>query len=119
MPRHISHAITIEQAKNKAKFVTRRTGWAFLKPGVLLWQVEKSQGLKKGEKVKRIHLIRVVSTRWEPLSKMLFDPVYGYEECKLEGFPDYTPDEFIEMFQKTHHNWPIDKDLNRIQYEYI
>lgn len=81
-------------------------------------QVVKAQGLKKGEQVVKIHLIEVVSTRWEPLNKMVYDPVYGYHECILEGFPDLTPDEFVAMFCE-HNKCKPDEPINRIEFKYL
>jgi hypothetical protein len=55
MPRLMSFAHTTDQIRNRTKTVTRRNGWADLKPGELFWAVEKAMGLKPGEKVKRVH----------------------------------------------------------------
>ena len=56
MPRIMSFSKTIPQMYAKTKTVTRRTGasWMKLQPNDRLWAVEKAQGLRKGEKVKRI-----------------------------------------------------------------
>ncbi len=91
MPRNMSFAMTTEQARNKTKDVTRRFGWWFLKEGDVIQQVEKAMGLKKGEEIKKIHLIRVISTRCEPLNAIT------QEDVIREGFPDWTPKRFIEM----------------------
>lgn len=48
--RRMSFMLTKEQVLNQTKDVTRRNGWAFLKPGDLIQPVEKCMGLKKGEK---------------------------------------------------------------------
>ena len=118
MPRNMSYAMTTRQARNKEKDVTRRNGWKFLKPRDIVQQVVKGMGLKKGEKVEKIHLIRIKSTRWEPLNRMILEPVYGYEECRREGFPDMTPDEFVAMYCKANKCKP-DKLVNRIEFEYL
>ena len=118
MPRNMSFMLTTEQARNKTKPVTRRLGWGFLRLGDIVQQVVKCQGLKKGEKVEKIHLIRIKSTRWEPLTRMVTNPVYGYKECALEGFPDLTPDEFVAMFCKANKCRP-DREVNRIEFEYL
>lgn len=49
--RNISFAMTTEQFRRGEKDVTRRFGWWFLKPGDQLRVVEKTIGLKKGEKM--------------------------------------------------------------------
>ena len=68
--RNMSFSLTMAQVRNKTKTVTRRFGWWSLKPGTRLWAVEKSQGLKKGEKIKRISQIEVVSVRAEKLQEI-------------------------------------------------
>lgn len=100
--RHISFALTTQQMRDRTKRVTRRLAWKTLKPMTYLLAVEKSQGLKKGEKVKPIHPIRTIHVRREPLQAMLDDPYYGAGECIGEGFPSMTPAEFVAMFCK--HN---------------
>jgi hypothetical protein len=47
--RNISFSITRFQFCDRTKTVTRRLGWAKLKPGDVLMGVEKAMGLKKGE----------------------------------------------------------------------
>ena len=44
MPRLMSFSMTTPQVRARTKTVTRRLGWRFLKPGVVLWAVEKAQG---------------------------------------------------------------------------
>src|SRR5690242_378415 len=113
--RNMSFMLTTQQARDKSKTVTRRLGWANLKVGERVQQVEKGQGLKKGEKIKRIHVIECVTNRSEPLHRMIAVPEYGYSECRKEGFPEMRPAEFVEMF--CHHNgckpWST---VNRIEF---
>jgi hypothetical protein len=112
MPRNMSFALTTQQARNRTKTVTRRLGWWFLRPGDIIQQVLKSMGLKKGEKVEKIHLIRILNTWPEPLS------VITHDEVRREGFPDMTPSDFIDMFCK-HNNCQPDAIVNRIEFEYL
>ena len=112
MPRNMSFMLTKRQVRAKEKNVTRRRGWWFLKAGDVLWAVEKAQGLKKGEKIKRICLIRVKSTRAEPLN------IIDQAEVDREGFPEMCPDEFIAMFTR-HNRCPPDETVNRIAFEYL
>ena len=120
MPRHMSFSMTTKAVRNRTKTVTRRLGWDFLCPGDLLWAVEKGQGLKRGEKVKKLALIRVVSVRREPFARALFsDPAgYGQEELCREGFPHLTLLEFVEMFCKAN-GCDDDTPVNRIGFEYV
>lgn len=114
MPRNMSFALTTDQILNRTKTVTRRFGWWFLKSGDELCAVEKAMGLKKGEQINRLAMIRVVSVRREPLNKIT------QEDCIREGFPDDTPDTFVDMLQD-HYGGAIapDKECNRIEFEYI
>lgn len=113
--RKMSFALTTEQILERSKLVTRRFGWWKLKTGDRVLPVEKSMGLKKGEKVKPllpdgVHLI-IVSTRTEPLNAIT------QEECILEGFPDLSPSEFVDMLVKKYKCEPT-KPVNRILFAY-
>lgn len=100
----MSFMLTTDQIRNRTKTVTRRVGWQFLKPGDLIRAVERCQGLKKGEKMRPLGVIRVESVRREVLAQMTdgLSPSYGVEECRLEGFPQMTPADFVAMFCATH-----------------
>lgn len=92
MPRLMSFAKTVEQMRDQSKTNTRRLGWWFLKEGDLLWAVEKAMGLKKGEPVVRLCLIRVVKTCPQRLGDI------SQADVIAEGFPDWTPEQFIDFF---------------------
>ena len=112
MPRNMSFMITKRQVRNRTKTVTRRLGWAFLKPGDIVNAVEQGMGLKKGEKVKRICQIRIKSTRWEPLYQIT------KEECVKEGFPNMSPQDFILMFRRLN-KVRATRPVNRIEFGYV
>ena len=112
MPRNMSFAMTTDQIRNRTKTVTRRFGWWFLKPGDIVNAVEKSMGLKKGENIKRICQIRIISTRSEPLNSIDQEDVYD------EGFPDLYPIQFVEMLT-SHYGCKPDAICNRIRFEYV
>ena len=112
MPRNMSFMATKKQVRNRTKTVTRRLGWAFLKPGDIVNAVEQGRGLKKGEKVKRMCQIRIKSTRWEPLYRIT------KEECVKEGFPDMSPQDFINMFCRLNRI-RVMRSVNRIEFKYI
>ena len=124
MPRYMSFALTTQQIRDSAKSVTRRLGWADLQPGELLWAVEKAQGLKKGEKVKRIRMIRVQSVRREHLDALLpgrrysMHPSDAWIEVCREGFPDMTPAGFVAMFCKAN-KCAADVMVNRIEFAHV
>lgn len=110
--RNISFALTETQFRARTKTVTRRLGWETLKPGALLCGVRKAMGLKPGEKIVRLGVIRVVSVRREPLSAIT------KEDCAREGFPELGPVEFIEMF-KHHMGCMAFETVTRIEFEYV
>lgn len=112
MPRNMSFALTTEQVRLKQKTVTRRQGWWQLKPGDRFWAVEKAMGLKKGEKVQRIHLCEVVSARAEPLSAM------GTADCEREGFPGWSRAKFMIFYAK-HNKIMMCDIVNRIEFRYV
>lgn len=116
--RLMSFSLTTEQMRRREKTVTRRCGWDFLLPGQLLCAVEKGMGLKKGEAVKRIGVVRVVSVTKEPLTKLLYDDAYGRAEVVKEGFPDMTPLAFVEMFCQ-HNKIDRARRVNRIELEHV
>ncbi len=115
--RNMSFFLTTEQARNKSKRVTRRLGWANLKPGERVQQVVKGQGLKKGEHPEKIHQIEIISNVPQPLDCMLYEP-YGKPECRREGFPGMTGAEFVEMFC-AHNGCDPTAIVNVIAFEYV
>jgi hypothetical protein len=122
MPRNISFALTTGQFKARTKTVTRRLGWERLKVGDVLCGVVKSQGLKSGEKVDRLGMIRVADVRREPLRRMLDDLDYGFAETDREGFPTgpmHWPSEFVQYFCKSHKGCTPESIITRIEYEYL
>lgn len=120
--RNMSFMLTTQQIRKRTKRVTRRLGWEFLKPGDLVCAIEKGQGLKKGETVKRLAVLRVTSVRREPLGRMTDEWEYGLRECRLEGFPPphrYShPSAFVRFFCTTHRGCRPDTIITRIAFGY-
>lgn len=118
--RNISFALTTPQFLDGSKDVTRRNGWRFLKAGDVLCAVEKSQGLGKGGKVKRLGMISVVSVRREPLRQIIDEPDYGYSETRREGFPEghvkHDPKEFVDWFCESHKGVIPGSIITRIEF---
>jgi hypothetical protein len=117
--RRIAFSLTAPQILDRSKTVTRRAGWRFLRPGDLIQAVEKSRGLAKGEPVRNLAVLRIVSTRVEPLSRLRTDPRYAEDELPREGFPCWSGDEFLEMFRRANGLTSIDADVTRIEFEYV
>ena len=112
MPRNISFFLTTDQVRKGTKTVTRRNGWEFIKTGDILNACVKCQGLKKGEKIQKIRQIRIISSQWDSLNTIT------QEDVIKEGFPDWTPEQFIDMYCKHNHIKPEDM-VNRIEFEYV
>ena len=117
--RNMSFSMTTEAVRRREKTVTRRLGWWNLKPGTVLQAVEKAQGLKKGEHVKPICLIRVVSVHRQMLGDLWRrTPADGREEIAREGFPGQTVGEFIAFFEGANRV-TASTYVNRIEFEYL
>lgn len=112
---NMSFVLTTRQYEDRTKTVTRRLGWSKLKAGQCFTGVKKGQGLKKGEKVKRLHDSIVVSNTREPLYA-----IGGYPkgETAKEGFPDMTPQEFVDMFCK-HNKCLPETVINQIEFKHL
>ena len=74
--------------------------------------VKKAMGLKKGEVIERLGIIRIKSTRWERLDLITPDDVVR------EGFPDWTPEQFIQMLVE-HYRIKPSQQFNRIEFGYV
>jgi len=116
--RNISFSLTERQFLDHSKDVTRRLGFRDAKPGELLRAIRKGMGLKKGEKVEPLGLIRIVSVVVEPLNRMTEEPIYGDEECRREGYPEKTPAQFVKLFCQAQNCKP-ETEITRIQFEHV
>ena len=76
---------------------------------------EQAHGLRKGEHVVKLHVIRVKSVIREPLYAMRD---WGPGECRREGFPGMSPGRFIAMFCDANRVLPS-TEVNRIEFEYV
>lgn len=112
MPRNMSFSMTVSQFRNRTKTVTRRLGWKWLQVGDVVWGCEKCMGLKKGEKVIKIGLIKICNIRRERLD------LISKEDVIKEGFSNMTPEEFISMFCKVY-NCKVGTLVTRIEFEYL
>ena len=69
-------------------------------------------GLMKGEKIKRLGYIRILSIRTEPLHAIT------QEDCIKEGFPEKEPAEFVKMICD-HYGCNEWHPVQRIEFEHI
>lgn len=115
--------LTPDQILNRTKTVTRRLGWKTLQPGTLVRAVRKGMGLKKGEKVEELAVIRIVSVRQDRLRNLLDEIDYGVAEVRKEGLAEHpevmgSPYKFIDFFCASHgcdDSWSV----TRIEFEYV
>lgn len=110
--RQMSFALTTPQILDRSKTVTRRLGWTFLKPGDRVQAIEKGQGLKKGEHVRKLAVLRICSVRQEPLNRIYADDVLR------EGFPAMHWSDFVRMFCRSHKGCTPSTVVTRIEFEY-
>jgi hypothetical protein len=116
--RNISFALTTAQFRDRSKSITRRRGWWDLEVDEELMGVEKSQGLKKGERVVKLGQILIRDVRIEKLNRLELESEYGAREMIREGFPGLPPAEFVYNFCISHKCKPWD-DVNRIEFAYM
>lgn len=116
--RNMSFSLTTAQIKVRTKTVTRRLGWPNLKPGELFQACEKCMGLKPGEKIVKLALLRCVSNHPERLDYLIADPRRGKREAIQEGFPHLSGRQFVAMFCQ-HMKVQPDQIVNRIEFEYV
>lgn len=121
--RNMSFALTKPQYLDGSKDVTRRLGWLLLKADDHIMGVEKAMGLKPGEKIVRLGESVVVSTRREPLRRMIDDLDYGFAEIIREGFADHPtikgPSAFVEFFCSTHKGCTPETVVTRIEFKRV
>lgn len=110
MPRLISFSMTEPQFIDGSKDVTRRMGWLHLRAGDRLIAVRKAMGLRPGEKVHRLGLIEIVHVSREPLADITVD------ECRREGFPHMSPEDFVQFFCEGHSGCRPDSEVTRIEF---
>ncbi len=110
--RNMSFLLTTKQFKARTKHVTRRLNWPNLQTGDVLMGVVKGMGRKPGEPIEELGPIEVLDEWWEQLDAIT--PA----ECKLEGFPEMTPDDFVEMFSN-HMKCHAKRNVHRIGFKYL
>jgi len=113
MPRLMSVSLTEDAVRARTKTVTRRMGWLHLAPGTRLTLCRKVMGRRKGEPLVRIVDVEVVAVRRERLD------IITAAEVRAEGFPDMTPQQFVEFFCNSHTGCAPDSMVTRIEWRYL
>jgi hypothetical protein len=110
--------LTWPQILDETKDVTRRLGFDFARPGMLLLGVQKARGVRVEDRG-QTKVIEVVSVRPEEIGDITPD------EVRREGFPKMSPIQFIDFFlahmkrdreglRTTPYTW-----VNRIEFKYV
>lgn len=110
--KNMSFSLTERQFLAGEKDVTRRLGWKSLKIGDRVRAVRKAMGLKKGENIVVLGVIRIVSVRREKLGAIT------HAECAREGFGDMNPAQFCEMFA-SHMEATPETVVTRIEFKRV
>ena len=133
--RNISFSATMPQFRARQKHVTRRgnakgPAWKNLVPGNQLMGCEKCQGLGKGGKVVKMGPITILEVSREPLRAIIVRPHRKIpleiirksktfnDEVSLEGFPDLSPVEFVDMYCEINNCEP-ETEVTRILFDYV
>ena len=115
MPRLMSVQLTEQAVVERRKTVTRRLGWADLKPGDPLTLCRKVMGRRRSdgtvEPLVRLAEVWVWSARRERLDAIT------YPDCVREGFPHMGPPEFVAFFCE-HMRCQPDTEVTRIEWRY-
>ena len=123
MTRLMSVAMTTQAVIERRKTVTRRKGWACLKPGDRLTLCRKVMGRKPGEPLVRLAEVEVVSVRREPLHALTDDLDYGCAEVRLEGMtsddPGIFPSVFLDRYFVRAQGMTPDDEVTRIEWRYM
>jgi len=106
---NMSFFLTEKQFIAREKDVTRRyLSWWRMKKGDYFTAIRKGQGLRKGEKMVVLGQCQCVGITTEPLQDIIKRPYrldqdpnqVTKSEVEREGFPNLTPQEFVQMLCK-------------------
>lgn len=114
---NMSFFLTEKQFLAREKDVTRRyLSWRKMKKGDYFTAVRKQQGLRKGEHTVVLGQCQCVNIHTEPLHDIIKRPVRVDQihkpdtdwktEVQREGFPDLSPEQFVQMLCKEAHCHP-------------
>lgn len=124
MARLLAVSLTEPQVVARTKTVTRRLGWwedrngrRLLSPGDRLTLVRKSMGRRRVDgTVEPLHVVAnviVLDVRRERLHAITPGDV------RAEGFPDWSPGQFVEFFCRTHRGCTPERIVTRIEWRYL
>lgn len=116
MSRLISFSLTEPQVRDRSKTQTRRLGWQNAKVGEHLTGCRQVMGRRRKdgtvEPLVRLADVEVVSVRRERLDAIT------PEDVAAEGFPDWTPQQFVDFFCRSMKCRP-DTEVTVIEFSYL
>lgn len=115
MSRRMSCSLTTDAVRQRTKTVTRRhvDTWWDLSIGDRLTLVEKAMGLPKGARQVVLAEVEVVDVAVCQLR------VRFPGDAAAEGFPEWSWDEFVEFFCRTHRGVTPESLVRRIEWRYL
>ncbi|WP_459963707.1 ASCH domain-containing protein [Nocardia sp. IFM 10818] len=105
--------MTTDQVRARRKTVTRRLGWQWLQPGTELTLCPKVRGRAPGEELERIANVRVTHVDRVKLGAITA------EDVAREGFPQHSPQWFVDFFCKALPGCTADTVVTRIEFTYL
>jgi hypothetical protein len=122
MARLMSVSLTEQAVVERRKTVTRRLGWAFLKPGDRLTLCRKVQGRHHRDgtvdPLVRLAEVEVVSVRRERLDAITAEDVWREGFNGYDTSPAAAADFFVDFFCEAMHCRP-DTMVTRIEWRYL
>jgi hypothetical protein len=109
----MSVALTEARVVDRTKTVTRRLGWLFLRPGDRVTLCRKVMGRRAGEPLVRIAEVEIVSIWRERLEDI------SPEDVAAEGFPEWTPAQFVAFFRDHMRAFNPAVVVTRIEWRYL
>jgi hypothetical protein len=123
--RLMSVSLTEDAVRARAKTVTRRKGWQFLKVGDRLTLCRKVMGRKPGEPLVRLAEVEVTDVRREPLDRITNDdvdregvPSHLYADTHSAICEECRPIAWAEWFARTMGGTYF-TEVTRIEWRYL
>lgn len=117
MPRLMAVSLTETQVQARTKTVTRRMGWRGLRAGDRLTLCRKVMGRRRADGHVE-PLVRIVDVEVLEVGQERLDAITP-DEVVAEGFPEMTPEQFVEFFCASHRGCTPDSTVTRIQWRYL
>ena len=115
----IAFSDTVRAVRERQQTVSRRLSPPPLAVGDLVDAVASDWMVRHKGPLTPLAVIRIVSLREEPLSRILNEPEYGREELAKEGGPAVTLPTWALTLLVRYKRLSLDTPLTRIEFEYL